>query len=94
MQDHKTIVLVVVRFNIVGDVLPVFRRHVGRVHQRVVFVDSKVRHLGAMELWHQRQLALQMPGDRDIAVVRALHPDGPAGIGDVNGFFWHGSSID
>ena len=90
MQNHKTVVLVVVRFDVVGDVLPVFRRHVGRVHQRVVFVDRKVRHFGAMELGHQRQLALEMTGNRNVAVVRALHPDGPAGVGDVNRFFLHG----
>ena len=69
VQDHEAVVLVVMGFNVIRDMLPVFRRHVGGVHQRLVFVDSKVRHLGAMELRHQRQLTLQVPRDRNIAVV-------------------------
>ncbi|MNJ03980.1 hypothetical protein D3C73_1645330 [compost metagenome] len=68
MQDHETVVIVIMRFNIVRNMLPVFWRHIGRVHQRIVFVNGEVRHFRAMELWHQRELALQVTGDRDIAI--------------------------
>ncbi len=52
MQDHETIILIVVRLDVVGDMLPVFRGHVGRVHQRVILVNGEIRHLRAMELRH------------------------------------------
>ncbi|STW39779.1 Uncharacterised protein [Klebsiella pneumoniae] len=38
---------------------------------------------------HQRQLTLQMAGNGYIAVFRALHTDGPTGVGNVNRFFLH-----
>ncbi len=50
-------------------------------------MDREVRHLRTMELRHQRQLTLQMAGNGYIAVFRALHTDGPTGVGNVNRFF-------
>ena len=52
-------------------------------------MDREVRHRRTMELRHQRQLTLQMAGNGYIAVFRALHTDGPTGVGNVNRFFLH-----
>jgi len=84
MQDHEAVVLVVMCLDIIRYVLPVFRRHVGGVHQRFILVDGKVRHLLAVEFRHQCKLTLQVTRDGDIAIFRTLHTDGTAGIGDVN----------
>ena len=93
VQDHEAVVLVVMGFNVIRDVLPVFRRHVGGVHQRLVFVDGEVRHFRTVEFRHQRKLTLQMAGDGDIAIFRALHTDGTASVGYINRFLLHGSEF-
>ncbi|MPN41351.1 hypothetical protein SDC9_188896 [bioreactor metagenome] len=68
MQNDKTIVIVVVRFNVFRNMLPVFRRHIGGIHQRGVFVDGEVWHLRTVEFRHQCQLALQMTGNGNITL--------------------------
>lgn len=49
-------------------------------------MDGEIRHFWPVELWHIGQLFLQMPGDRNKTLFGALHADGPASIGGVNGF--------
>ncbi|OUC38984.1 hypothetical protein BJP35_0454 [Enterobacter sp. J49] len=46
-----------------------------------------------MEFRHQRELALKVAGDRDIAILRALHTDGTASVGYINRFLLHGSEF-
>ena len=94
VQDHEAVVAIVVLLDVVGDVLPVFRCHIRRVNQWRIFMNGEIRHFRAMEFGHQRQLALQVAGNRDIAVIGTLHADGAAGVGDVNGFLLHGHDFN
>jgi hypothetical protein len=52
-------------------------------------MDSEIRHFGPVELRHQSKLALQMTGDGDVSMIRALHTDGTASIGNINRFLLH-----
>ncbi|MNC37392.1 hypothetical protein D3C75_859530 [compost metagenome] len=78
------------RFDVIGDVLPVLGGHIRGVHQRLIFMNGEIRHFLAVEFWHQRQLALQVPGNGNVTVFRSLHTDSTAGIGNVDGFLLHG----
>lgn len=93
VQNDETIVLVVVVTNILGDALPVRRRHVGRVDEGCIFVNMVIRHLGTMELGHPRQTVFHEARHRHITVVGTLHPYGAACVGDVDGLLHTLSSL-
>ena len=84
MQDHKTIVFLVVVANILGDTLPIRRGHVGGVDEGGIFVDMVIRHLGAVELGHPRQTVFHKARHRHVAVIGTLHPNGAACVGNVD----------
>ena len=89
VQHHKTVVVVVVGPDIIGNALPVGGRHVGRVDQRIIFVNMIGRHFRAMKLrgfgqavGHEARLGHIAPGG-------FLHADGAAGVGDIDFFLVH-----
>ena len=72
--------------NELRDLVPLMHRHVGGVEQRVHFEHIPTGHLLGVQVGNGLHRAAELPALRGVAVLRARHADGPAGVDDQNIF--------
>ena len=84
VQHDEAVVAAIVLGDIARDLHPLARRHVRGVEQGRVLVDRERRDGRIPEFRHRRHLLLKVTRFGTIACASALHPDGAAGVGDVD----------